>query len=125
MSVAPALMVADVSLITEQHTLALALMRHLPQGVFDWVNKVATQYKGRDLDQQALATAYDAATTRIIATLERVQDDDFVKSAVYPGWDPLLSGEVSLEKLFHYVKAHFETHEPQIRVVVAAQPPRT
>jgi hypothetical protein len=79
-----------------------------------------TQYKGRDLDRQALATAYDTATARILTTLERVRDDDFVKSAVYPGWEPLLSGEVSLARLFHYVKAHFETHEPQIRAAIAA-----
>jgi hypothetical protein len=32
MSVAPALMVADVSLITEERRLAQAMLRHFPQG---------------------------------------------------------------------------------------------
>jgi hypothetical protein len=66
------------------------------------------------------ASKSDQATTRILATLASVDDDDFEKSATYPDWDPLLSGEVTLTQLFHYVRAHFESHEPQIRAAVAA-----
>jgi hypothetical protein len=44
-----------------------------------------------------------------------VSDTDFTKSARYPGWDPLLSGEVTLQELFGYVAAHFRAHEEQIR----------
>lgn len=33
----------------------------------------------------------------------------------YPGYDPLLGGEVTLERLFRYIKLHFEAHAVQIR----------
>jgi hypothetical protein len=119
MSVAPALMVADVSLITKERRMAQAMLRHFPQGVFDWLNKVATRHRGRDLRRADLAREYDEATSRILATLANVKDDDFPKSARYPDWDPLLSGDVTLTQLFHYVRAHFESHEPDIRKKVA------
>jgi hypothetical protein len=35
-------------------------------------------------------------------------------------WDPFLSGEVTIEKLFHYVKAHFDSHAEQLKRQVAA-----
>jgi hypothetical protein len=72
------------------------MVRHFPQGIFDWVNKVATRHRGQKLGRVDLARQYDQATTRILATLASVDDDDFEKSATYPDWDPLLSGEVTL-----------------------------
>jgi hypothetical protein len=33
----------------------------------------------------------------------------------YPGYDPILSGEVTVEKLYRYMKLHFEAHASQIR----------
>lgn len=95
------------------------MVRHFPQGIFDWVTKVATRHRGQKLGRVDLARQYDQATTRILAALASVDDDDFEKSATYPDWDPLLSGEVTLTQLFHYVRAHFESHEPEIRAAVA------
>jgi hypothetical protein len=115
MSLAPRFMVADVSMITSQRNVYKLLPRLIPQALFDWVNKVYTRSKGRDLSRQELADAYDRATANILETLGLVKEEDFTKSAIYPGWDPLLSGEVTLAKLFHYVKAHFEFHKQQMR----------
>lgn len=115
MSLAPRLMVADVSMITGQRQVYQLFPKLVPQALFDWVNKVYTRSKGRNLSRRQLAEAYDRATEQILKTLAAVQDDDFTKSAEYPGWDPLLSGEVTLVQLFHYVKAHFELHAGQIR----------
>jgi len=49
--------------------------------------------------------------------LDEVKDADFEKKLNYPNWDPILSGEVTLERLFHYVKLHFEAHAKQIRLM--------
>jgi hypothetical protein len=118
MSLAPRLMVADVSMITGQRRAFQLSTKLVPQGLFDWVNKIYTRRGGRDASRQSLAGEYDQATARILRTLESVNDEDFQKSANYPGWDPLLSGETTLAQLFHYVKAHFEVHEQQVRSLI-------
>jgi hypothetical protein len=33
----------------------------------------------------------------------------------YPDWDPLLGGHVTLERFFHYIMLHFESHASDIR----------
>lgn len=114
MSLAPRLMVADVSMITGQSKVYQRFPKLIPRALFDWANKVYTRSKGKNLSRQQLADEYDQATTNILRTLESVQDEDFEKSAIYPGWDPLLAGEVTLVHLFHYVKAHFDVHAQQI-----------
>lgn len=118
MSLAPRLMVADVSMITGQRKIYKLFPKLIPRVLFDWVNKVYTRSKGRNLSCQQLADAYDQATTNILQTLASVQEEDFQKSAIYPGWDPLLAGEVTLVQLFHYVKAHFVVHEQQIHKLI-------
>lgn len=118
MSLAPRMMVADVSMITGERQVYKLLPKLIPQALFDWVNKVYTRSKGRNLSRPQLVDVYDRATMKILQTLESVRDEDFEKSAVYPGWDPLLAGEVTLAQLFHYVKAHFEIHEGQIRNLI-------
>jgi hypothetical protein len=50
--------------------------------------------------------------------LDQVANSDFDKHLRYPDWDPLLSGEVTLERLFHYVKVHFDSHAEQIGLIV-------
>ena len=114
MSLAPRLMVADVGMITGQRRYYQLVPKLIPRALFDWVNKVYTRSKGRNLSRQQLADEYDRAITNILQTLATVQDEDFEKSAIYPGWDPLLSGKVTLLQLFHYVQAHFDVHEQQI-----------
>lgn len=115
MSMAPRLMVSDVALIMRGPWVVRALPRIVPRAAFDWWNRVYTRERGRRMSRQALAAEYDRATETILRTLARLDDADLVRSAEYPGWDPLLAGEVTLAGLFHYVRAHFESHATQIR----------
>jgi uncharacterized damage-inducible protein DinB len=115
MSMAPRLMVSDVALIMHGPWLVRLLPRLIPRAAFDWCNKVYTRHRGRRMSRRALGAEYDRATATILRTLARVDEADLSRSAVYPGWDPLLAGEVTLARLFHYVQAHFETHAAQIR----------
>jgi hypothetical protein len=50
-----------------------------------------------------------------LKALDEVEDSNFEKKLNYPDWDPLLSGEVTLERLFRYVKVHFDSHAAEIR----------
>jgi uncharacterized damage-inducible protein DinB len=115
MSVAPRLMVTDVGAIRNHPVMVGAVARIIPQEAFDLWNKVYTREAGKRKDRRALADAYHAATDGILETLAELDDADLARRAIYPGWDPLLAGEVTLERLFHYVHEHFETHEAQLR----------
>ena len=56
-------------------------------------------------------------------TFPAVTDDELSKSLRYPDWDPMLSGWVTIEALFHYVSTHFDWHAAQIEGVLTADCP--
>jgi hypothetical protein len=118
MSIAPRLLGNDVKMITRQNWIYRLVPILIPKAVFDWLNKVLTRYGARNLSRDFLAREYDKAHDATVKALDGVADDDFAKHLHYPDWDPLLSGEVTLERLFHYVKAHFDSHAEQIKRIV-------
>jgi hypothetical protein len=86
--------------------------------LFDRLNAKLTRFGARNLSRQFLADEYDKAHRRTLEALSQVKDEDLQKSLEYPDWDPLLAGTVTMERLFHYVKVHFDSHEEQIRNVL-------
>jgi hypothetical protein len=51
-----------------------------------------------------------------MSSLNRLQEQDFARSVVYPEvFVSELAGEVSIERLLRYVTLHFEVHEGQIQ----------
>jgi len=78
----------------------------IPKKVFDWTNKHLTRRGARNLSREFLKKEYDKAHEATLKALEEVKDSDFGKKVNYPDWDPLLSGEVTLERLFGYVMVH-------------------
>ena len=77
-----------------------------------------TRFGARNPSPEFLAQEYDKAHVLALKALAEVNDDEFSKKVDYPDWDPLLSGEVTLERLFHYKKVHFDSHAGQIRKIV-------
>jgi hypothetical protein len=67
--------------------------------------------------------AYDAAHAAAMAAFETIQDHEWAKGVEYPDWDPMLSGFVTIERLFRYVSLHFEVHARQVRQALAAESP--
>jgi hypothetical protein len=115
MSLAPRFMVTDLRTILHQAWLARAFAIFVPAPLFHRLNEFFTRYGSRRLNRAFLAEQYDRAHERAIRSLEALQEVDFHKSLRYPDYDPLLSGEVTIERLFHYIKLHFEVHAGQIR----------
>lgn len=118
MSIAPRLLIADVRMITGQKWVYRLIPRLVPKALFDWLNARLTRYGARYVSRQFLAREYDEAHEITLHALETVAKEDFQKSMFYPDWDPLLSGEVTLERLFHYVKNHFDAHASEIEKLV-------
>jgi hypothetical protein len=115
MSFAPRFLVEDVRMISGQRWIYRLIPILIPKGLFDWLNVRLTRFGARKLTRQFLMDEYDKAHRRTLVVLSNISEEEFQKSLEYPDWDPLLSGTVTTERLFHYIKAHFDSHERQIR----------
>ena len=89
----------------------------IPKSLFDWLNKIQTKYCARNFSREFLQSDYDKGHQATLKALGSLKESDFDKKLNYPDWDPLISGEVTLERLFCYVKLHFEAHAEQIRLI--------
>ena len=118
MSIAPRNLGKDVKMIMGQSWLYRLFPKIMPKALFNWGNKHLTRYGARQLSREFLARKYDEAHNLTIKALDSLDETDFTKHVEYPDWDPMLSGDVTLERLFHYIKAHFESHDAQIRQIV-------
>jgi hypothetical protein len=91
------------------------VMKYFPSGLFNWGNALFGR-QGKRVSRQSLLKAYGSAHAGIRSVLRRAKEEDFSKSVVYPQeFVSELAGEVSVERIFHYVKGHFEVHESQIK----------
>lgn len=115
MSLAPRFLMQDVKMITGQSWLLRLIPILMPKWLFNWLNTHLTRYGARHISRQFLADEYDKAHALTLRALDSVPDANLSKSLTYPDWDPLLSGAVTLERLFHYIKDHFDSHAEQIR----------
>jgi hypothetical protein len=115
MSLAPRFVVTDLRMIISRPWLAKIFAVLVPIPVFNRLNEFFTRYWSRNLNRKFLAEQYDTAHRRALNSLERLQEADFEKSLTYPGYDPLLAGTVTVERLYRYMKLHFDVHAGQIR----------
>ena len=118
MTFAPRMLPADVSLIRRG-----GWMPNLPAFIFNWSNVLMTRWAARREDIHTVGALYDAAHNNALGALETVQDEEWGLGREYPDWDPMLSGYVTLERLFRYLKLHFEVHQEQVRQGLAGTAP--
>lgn len=90
-----------------------------PAFLFHRFNEWYTRYMGKRYSPETVGEAYDRAHERVIALLDDIGDDEWERGLEYPGWDPMLSGFVSLETLFRYPRRHFEAHREDVRQSLA------
>ena len=63
-----------------------------------------------------LIKAYEAGHAGLMSSLRRVREEDWEKSINYPvAFVSELAGEVTIERLYRYVKLHFDVHAEQIQ----------
>jgi hypothetical protein len=108
-------MVLGVQMIGGRRRIYRLVTRIFPQRLFDRLNARLIRFGAGNPSRQFLAAEYDRADAAILKVLESLPAEDFYKHMPYPDWDPLLSGEVSMEYLFGYIKRHFDSHAAQIR----------
>jgi hypothetical protein len=110
MTLAPRFLPEDVRLIRR-----LGWAPKLPGGLFNALMALLTRLGARNCTPQDVAERYDAAHARMLGVLQTIRDDEWSKGMDYPDWDPLLSGYVTLERLFHYPALHFQAHAEEVR----------
>ncbi|MBK8617770.1 MAG: DinB family protein [Anaerolineales bacterium] len=90
-------------------------MNTFPSKFFNQINARFAR-RGNRINRQMLIEAYEAGHAGIRSRLRRTREADMQKSVVYPAdLEALLAGECSVERLFHYVKDHFEAHQGQLK----------
>jgi hypothetical protein len=91
-------------------------LNNIPFKIFNRVNALFAR-RGARITRQGLIEAYGTAHTVIRSRLRRTREQDFQKSVKYPAaLEASLAGEVTVERLFHYVKGHFAVHSVQMGV---------
>jgi len=82
--------------------------------LFNWGNALFARHPKR-ITRQTLTKAYEKGHAGLMSSLKRMREQDFARSVVYPPeFVSELAGEVSIERLFRYIKLHFEVHSGQI-----------
>jgi hypothetical protein len=115
MSLAPRFMVLDVQMIGGRRWVYRLVPRLFTKRLFDWLNARLTRLGAHTPSRSFLSAEYERANAAIVRVLESLSDEDLSRHLPYPDWDPLLTGEVSMEYLFGYIKRHFDSHAAQIR----------
>lgn len=110
MTFAPRMLPADVRMIRKG-----GRAPKVPAVLFNWLNIIITRWGARRYTRQTMGEAYDAAHAAAVETLDTIQEDQWDKGLEYPDWDPLLSGFVTIERLFRYLILHFEVHAEQVQ----------
>ncbi len=105
----------EIWMIVHMRGLFQVGMKYFPSKLFNRVNAIFAR-RGKRINRQMLIKAYQAGHAGIRSRLRRTREGDMQKSVVYPAeFVSELAGEVSVERLFGYVKGHFEVHSKQLK----------
>src|SRR5574338_1654121 len=105
----------EIWMIRHARWLFAAFLNDRTAGIFNWGNALFARHPKR-ITPQILIQAYDRGHTGLLKSLEKMRADDFRKSVQYPEtFVSELAGVVTIERLFRYIKIHFDVHAGQIR----------
>jgi hypothetical protein len=83
--------------------------------IFNWGNALFANRTKR-ITRQRLIKAYEAGHLGLMSSLRRMREEDWGKSVMYPEvFVSELAGTVTVERLFRYIKLHFDVHAGQIQ----------
>jgi hypothetical protein len=105
----------EIWMIRHARGLFQLAMNETTSNVFNRVNALFAHQPKR-ITYQTLTQSYEKGHAGLMSSLVRMKEDDFQKSIIYPeAFVAELAGEVTVERLFRYVKGHFDIHAEQIR----------
>jgi len=82
--------------------------------LFNWGNALFARHPKR-ITRQRLIKAYEAGHAGLRSSLRRMDESDFAQSVYYPeSFVSEVAGVASIERLFRYIRLHYEVHAKQI-----------
>jgi len=94
------------------------VMNYPVSKLFNRINALFAR-QGKRVTRPMLIKAYENGHAGLVSSLKRTGEDDFEKSITYPAeFVSELAGEVTVERLFRYVKLHFDLHAEQIHKMI-------
>ena len=105
----------EIWIIQHAGWLFSTLLNNRTAGIFNWGNALLARHPKR-ITPTSLTQAYDRGHAGLLASLRKMQEADLSKSIKYPeSFVEELAGVVTVERLFRYIREHFEVHAGQIR----------
>ena len=114
LTLGPQALSLEVWMIVHARGLFQFTMNYFPSKLFNRINARFSR-RGNKVTRARLVKLYEAGHAKVAASLRKTREEDLQKSVVYPAeLEAMLAGETSVERLFHYVKDHFEAHRNSI-----------
>ncbi len=111
----PPAILTEIWMIRHAGWLFGTFLNNWPAGIFNWGNALFARHRIR-ITPSLLVRTYERGHAGLLKSLGKMEDADFSKSVQYPeSFVSELAGEVTVERLFRYIKIHFEVHASQIR----------
>ena len=105
----------EIWMIRHARWLFAALLNDWTASIFNWGNALFARHPKR-ITRENLIQSYERGHSALLNSLGKVQDDEFNKSVRYPEtFVTELAGIVTVERLFRYIKLHYEVHAGQIQ----------
>ena len=118
-TVGPQILSIEIWMIVHAHGLFQVGMNVFPSNLYNSANASFAKREKR-INREVLIKVYEAGHAAIRSRLRRTREEDMQKSVVFPAkFGSDLTGECSVERLFHHAKAHFEGHVNQLGIVSA------
>lgn len=110
----PPALLFEMWMIRRTGWLYQALLNDLTSSIFNRVNALFAR-RSKRITRHSLIRAYEAGHAGMMSSLKRIREDELKKSIIYPkSFIAELAGEVSIERIYRYVREHFEIHSEQI-----------
>ena len=105
----------EIWIIRHAGWLLSALLNNWTAGIFNRGNALFARHP-KTITPQTLIRNYERGHAGLLTSLRTMQDTDFNKAVHYPAsFVAELAGVVTVERLFRYIRLHFEVHASQIR----------
>ena len=117
MSTAPRIIKSFLKKYTRENTLLSYASKAITGPLIQKTNEIFIRSRGHKITRWLIAEEYDTTIALVLELLDGISENDFGKTLAIPDIDPLLSEQVTIENIFHYVKHHFYTYRSQVDVV--------
>ena len=105
---------AEIWMIRHVSWLFSAFLNKTTSRIFNWGNALFARHPKR-ITPEILIRNYERGHAGLLKSLGKMKEADLSKSVLYPdAFVSELAGVVTVERLFRYIKLHFEIHAGQI-----------